>query len=166
MGCPTSNWSRSETASRFDSYKNKSVAEQNSIKLAWETLKEDAYEDLRACIYEEEADRYRFRQLVANAVMATDIKEPKLQAVRKKQWNSVFRASSNDAEAGEEELEDRKAKLVIEHIMQAGNVAHTTQHWSIFLKWNECLYLLEMYQAFKKGRADEDPSVYWYEDEL
>lgn len=146
-------------------YKNKSVAEQNSIKLAWEALKEDGYEDLRACIYEEEADRYRFRQLVANAVMATDIKEPKLQAVRKKRWNSVFRASSNDTEAGEEELEDRKAKLVIEHIMQAGNVAHTMQHWTIFLKWNECLYL-EMYQAFKNGRADEDPSVYWYEDEL
>jgi len=146
-------------------YKNKSVAEQNSIKLAWETLKEDGYEDLREAIYEEEAERYRFRQLVANAVMATDIKEPKLQAVRKKRWNSVFRASSNDTEAGEEELEDRKAKLVIEHIMQAGNVAHTMQHWSIFLKWNECLYL-EMYQAFKNGRADEDPSVYWYEDEL
>jgi hypothetical protein len=145
-------------------YKNKSVVQQNSIKLAWETLKEDGFDELRNCIYEDEAERYRFRQLVANAVMATDIKEPKLQAVRKKRWSSVFRSSSRDTE-GDTETEDRKAKLVIEHVMQAANVAHTMQHWTIYIKWNERLYQ-EMYQAYKNGRADEDPSIYWYEDEL
>jgi class 3 adenylate cyclase len=145
-------------------YKNKSVVQQNSIKLAWETLKEDGFEDLRDCIYEGDTERYRFRQLVANAVMATDIKEPKLQAVRKKRWSSVFRSSSRDTE-GDTETQDRKAKLVIEHVMQAANVAHTMQHWSIYIKWNECLYQ-EMYEAYKNGRANEDPSIYWYEDEL
>jgi class 3 adenylate cyclase len=145
-------------------YKNKSVVQQNSIKLAWETLKEDGFEDLRDCIYQGDTERYRFRQLVANAVMATDIKEPKLQAVRKKRWSSVFRTSSRETEV-DTDTQDRKAKLVIEHVMQAANVAHTMQHWSIYIKWNERLYQ-EMYEAYKNGRADEDPSIYWYEDEL
>jgi 3'5'-cyclic nucleotide phosphodiesterase len=145
-------------------YKNKSVLQQNSIKLAWETLKEDGFEEFRNCIFEDEAERYRFRQLVANAVMATDIKEPKLQAVRKKRWSSVFKSSAKDTE-GDTETEGRKNKLVIEHVMQAASVAHTMQHWTIYMKWNECLYQ-EMYQAYVNGRADEDPSIYWYENEL
>ena len=145
-------------------FKNKSVLQQNSIKLAWETLKEDGFEELRSCIYENEVERHRFRQLVANAVMATDIKEPKLQAVRKKRWSSAFRTAARDTE-GDTETEDRKAKLVIEHVMQAASVVHTMQHWTIYMKWNECLYQ-EMYQAYVDGRADEDPSIYWYEDEL
>ena len=147
-------------------FKNKSVSEQNSIKVAWELLKEPGFESLRSCIFEDESERYRFRQLVANAVMATDIKEPKLQAVRKKRWDSVFRSSSKKKKDEEsQELIDRKSKLVIEHVMQAANVAHTMQHWTIFRKWNECLYV-EMFQAYKNGRADEDPSTFWYEDEI
>eukprot|EP00980_Cylindrotheca_fusiformis_P007042 scaffold1479_cov127-Cylindrotheca_fusiformis.AAC.1 len=51
----------------------KSVAEQNSVELAWDVLMSDEYSSLRACIYQTEADLRRFRQLVVNAVMATDI---------------------------------------------------------------------------------------------
>ena len=50
-------------------YKNKSVAEQNSIDLAWELLMDDAFGALRACIYTNAAERDRFRQLVVNSVM-------------------------------------------------------------------------------------------------
>eukprot|EP00980_Cylindrotheca_fusiformis_P016919 scaffold5145_cov92-Cylindrotheca_fusiformis.AAC.2 len=51
----------------------KSVAEQNSVELAWSMLMSEEYGALRACIYHTEDDLRRFRQLVVNTVMATDI---------------------------------------------------------------------------------------------
>ena len=54
-------------------YRNKSVAEQNSVDLAWDKLMSVEYKDLRACIYGSQEELNRFRQLVVNVVMATDI---------------------------------------------------------------------------------------------
>jgi hypothetical protein len=54
-------------------YKNKSVAEQNSVELAWSLLMEARYKDLRHSIYRTEAEFWRFRQLIVNAVLATDM---------------------------------------------------------------------------------------------
>jgi hypothetical protein len=57
-------------------YENKSVLEQNSIDLAWEMLMEPAYSDLRRCFFPKEEDMLRFRKLVVNSVLATDIFDP------------------------------------------------------------------------------------------
>ena len=54
-------------------YKGKSVAEQNSVDLAWYLLMDDKYEDLRRAIYCNEKELERFRKLVVNIVLATDI---------------------------------------------------------------------------------------------
>lgn len=48
-------------------YKNRSVAEQNSFDLCWELLMDNSFEDLRACIYTNEEELYRFRSLVVNS---------------------------------------------------------------------------------------------------
>jgi hypothetical protein len=53
-------------------YNNKSIAEQNSVDLAWDLLMEEDYPDLRRTIYTTEEDFLRFRQLVVNIVMATE----------------------------------------------------------------------------------------------
>jgi hypothetical protein len=60
-------------------YKNKSIAEQNSVDLAWNLLMHSSYNELRATIYSTEAEMIRFRQLVVNSVMATDIVEKDLK---------------------------------------------------------------------------------------
>lgn len=52
-------------------YGYKSVAEQNSIELAWNLLMGKSYEKLRQVIYTTEAEYNRFRQLVVNTVLAT-----------------------------------------------------------------------------------------------
>ena len=52
-------------------FQNKSVAEQNSVELAWETLMLPDFEDLRACIYCNEEEFARFRQIIVNIVLAT-----------------------------------------------------------------------------------------------
>ena len=157
-------------------YNNKSVAEQNSVDLAWELLMEPAYKELRACIYVNQKELDRFRQLVVNAVMATDIFDKELGAVRKKRWEKAFDTSSSSSslfnpvtgrwsESSKQEHANRKATIVIEHLIQASDVCHTMQHWNVYIKWNE-RYFHECYQAFLNGRADKDPSEGWYEGEL
>lgn len=54
-------------------YRNKSIAEQNSVDLAWDLLNDGKYRELQHCIATTQEERKRFRQLVVNSVMATDI---------------------------------------------------------------------------------------------
>eukprot|EP00980_Cylindrotheca_fusiformis_P023089 scaffold10105_cov129-Cylindrotheca_fusiformis.AAC.2 len=152
-------------------YKKKSVAEQNSVELAWDMLMQDEYADLRACIYQTKEDLHRFRQLVVNTVMATDIVDKELQTLRKARWETAFSENSalRDLVGGpgesETDQENRKATIVIEHLIQASDVAHTMQHWHIYKSWNE-KFFMECYGAFKAGRADSDPSKDWYKGEI
>ncbi len=55
--------------------------------------------------------------------------------------------------------------IVIEHLIQASDVAHTMQHWHIYEKWNERLFA-EMSVAFQQGRMGKDPAEGWYKGEL
>ena len=144
-------------------YNGTSVAEQNSVDIAWELLMDDHFRDLRACIYTDEEELRRFRQLVVNAVMATDIVDKQLKTLRNDRWEKAF------ASKGHEEPADitvnRKATIVIEHLIQASDVAHTMQHWHVYIKWNE-RFFLECYKAYLDGRAEKDPSINWYQGEL
>jgi hypothetical protein len=144
-------------------YNNKSVAEQNSVDLAWDLLQEPTYKDLRACIYESQEELERFRQLVVNAVMATDIVDKELGALRKERWNKAFYESNEQDE--ETTIVNRKATIVIEHLIQASDVAHTMQHWHVYIKWNERLFD-ELYKAYAEGRSKTDPSEGWYKGEM
>ena len=161
-GVPNSQLVKESTRSA-QIYKNKSVAEQNSVDLAWEILMRDDYKDLRACIYQTEEDLRRFRQLVVNTVMATDIVDKELQALRKARWETAF--SKTSANVADSDSEDRKATIVIEHLIQASDVSHTMQHWHIYKTWNE-KFFMECFGAYKAGRAETDPSINWYKGEI
>jgi 3'5'-cyclic nucleotide phosphodiesterase len=106
-------------------YHNKSVAEQNSIDVAWEVLMDDEFRELRRTIYTSCNELHRFRQLVVNSVMATDIFDKELSALRKARWEKAFGMDESFSPAGT----NRKATIVIEHLIQASDVAHTMQHW-------------------------------------
>eukprot|EP00980_Cylindrotheca_fusiformis_P013555 scaffold3456_cov112-Cylindrotheca_fusiformis.AAC.1 len=88
----------------------KSVAEQKSVDIAWDMLMEDRYADLRACIYQTEEDLRRFRQLVVNTVLATDIVDKDLQALRKARWETAFDCKPGTLDDGVDS-EDRKATI-------------------------------------------------------
>jgi hypothetical protein len=60
---------------------------------------------------------------------------------------------------------NRKATIVIEHLIQASDVSHTMQHWHVYRKWNERLFC-EMYAAYKSGRASCNPADSWYKGEM
>jgi class 3 adenylate cyclase len=128
-------------------YHNKSVAEQNSVDLAWNLLNQPKYMSLRACIYTDQEEMQRFRQLVVNSVMATDIADKDLGALRKARWEKAFKndarsVTSNGTSIDSSNQDDvnRKATIVIEHLIQASDVSHTMQHWHVYLKWNERLF--------------------------
>ena len=140
-------------------YDNKSVAERHSVSLALTVLSEAQFRNLQACIYPTKAHYLRFRDLLINAVLATDISDKELKLNRQMRWTAAFHSPVGfDDPTG-------KAAIVVDHIIQASDVAHTMQHWHIFRKWNAKLFN-EMYDAYIDGRSDTDPGLKWYENEL
>jgi 3'5'-cyclic nucleotide phosphodiesterase/Adenylate and Guanylate cyclase catalytic domain len=143
-------------------YKGKSVAEQHSVELAWDLLMERKYEKFRSTICSDSDELTRFRQLVVNSVLATDIMDKDLKALRNSRWEKAF---SSHYEESEKDSIDRKATIVIEHLIQASDISHTMQHWTVYRRWNARLFK-EMYAAYQDGRSDKDPSEFWYEGEI
>jgi hypothetical protein len=146
-------------------YNNKSVAEQNSIDLAWALLMEDRFQVLRRAIYSTEAEFRRFRQLLVNTILATDIMDKELKSMRNAKWDKAFAESYVGPQDGMLDINNRKATVVIEHLIQASDVAHTMQHWQVYRKWNGRLFK-ELYRSYTEGHSDKDPSEGWYEGEM
>jgi hypothetical protein len=90
--------------------------------------------------------------------------DKELNGLRKQRWADAF-----SEQAGREDtahaVVNRKATIVLEHMIQASDLAHTMQHWQIYRKWNE-RFFVECYRASQEGRAEKDPSVSWYQGEL
>ena len=148
-------------------YKNRSVAEQNSFDLAWELLMDDSFYSLRSTICPTETDLRRFRQIVVNSVMATDLGDKEMKELRNGRWNKAFK-KDDQGQVMEENLSiatNRKATIVIEHLIQAADVAHMCQHWNLYRKWNERLFQ-EHYKAYRDEREEKCPSDGWYEGEM
>ena len=60
-------------------------------------------------------------------------------ALRKARWNKAFNddnsENNSDTKYTIEDVVNRKATIVIEHLIQASDVAHTMQHWDVYRKW-------------------------------
>jgi 3'5'-cyclic nucleotide phosphodiesterase len=124
---------------------------------------EDQFKELRATIYHTDVELIRFRQLVVNSIMATDKADRKLKQLRHSRWERAF--SPNTVDLDHRDTINRKATIVIEHLIQASDEAHTMQHWHIYRKWNE-RFFFECYQAYLDGRAEKNPADRWLEREI
>jgi hypothetical protein len=120
------------------------------------------YIDLRNCMFGNKEDIEHFRQVVVNVVLATDIFDKELNTLRKDRWARSFSEENGDKKHGDKDL---KATIVIEHIIQASDVAHTMQHWHVYRRWNERLFQ-ELSLAYRAGRMGADPATFWYQGEL
>ena len=100
-----------ENSSMAKFYMGKSVAEQNSVDLAYDLLQSDSFKHFRATLLPDSNEEARFRQLVVNSVMATDIMDKSLGQARKNRWNMAFDAT---VEEDPEQSVNRKATIVIE----------------------------------------------------
>jgi class 3 adenylate cyclase len=146
-------------------YKNQSVAEQNSVEIAWWLLMTPNFSALRDAIYSNAVEKRRLRQLLVNSVISTDILDRDLKVHRDRRWNKAFHKKTTSKLPEKVKIKDIQATVVIEHMMQAADSAHTMQNFRTYLKWNERLFE-EMYQAYHDGRAEKDPSKSWYKGEL
>eukprot|EP00934_Nitzschia_sp_Nitz4_P005403 Nitzschia sp. Nitz4//scaffold296_size27349//382//4345//NITZ4_008196-RA/size27349-snap-gene-0.39-mRNA-1//1//CDS//3329546261//5393//frame0 len=147
-------------------YENRSVAEQNSLDLSWELLMDKRYDDLRDTLCETPEELSRLRELVVNVVLATDIMDKDLKVLRNDRWAKAFDKAEESAHVGNViEDRNRKATIVIEHLIQASDVAHTMQHWHVYRQFNQRLFE-ELYRAHKEGRGGKDPTEFWYKGEL
>jgi len=100
-------------------YHGRSVAEQNSIDIGWKLLMSNDFVDLRGAIYSNDEEMKRFRQLIVNCVMATDIMDKQLIADRNERWDRAF-GDNQDLHT-----RARRAIIVLEHWIQASDVSHT-----------------------------------------
>merc|ERR1712226_498123 len=107
--------------------------------------------NFRRAIYSTKAELKRFRQLVVNTILATDIMDKELKTLRNARWDHAFSELANTKQERLIDSTNRKATIVIEHLIQASDIAHTMQHWQVYRKWNARLFQ-EMYRAFKEGR--------------
>lgn len=162
-GVPNSQLVKENTkiAETFD---GKSVAEQNSVVVAWNLLLQPKFALLRHTLCATIEEAKRFRQLVVNAVMATDVMARDLKVLRDLRWAKAFASVPLTGEAPSVTI-NRKATVVIEHLIQASDVCHTMQHWHVYRKWNERLFE-EMTQAYRAGRAENNPADSWYQGEM
>jgi 3'5'-cyclic nucleotide phosphodiesterase len=142
-------------------YGGKCVAEQNSLDLTWSLLMSNQFDALRNCIFASKSDLMHFRQVLVNAVLATDMFDKELNEQRDTRWEKAFSITKKN----DSEISDMRATLVIELLMQASDVAHTMQHWQVYRKWNKKLFN-EMMFAYRAGRMTSDPSTFWYQGEL
>jgi len=150
----------------MNTYGSKSLAEQNSVDLAWDLLMTDRYRPLVTVLCRDNTELSRLRQLVVNSVMATDIMDPDLKKLRNGRWDKAFNNTNVENQDTSHEAINRKATIVIEHLIQASDVSHTMQHWNVYKKWNARLFK-EMYKAYIDGREGvKDPSIFWTKGEI
>ena len=84
-------------------YNDQSVAEQRSLAVAFTTLKEDKYEALRTVLFDDDdsggndkktsnnanEDFFKFRKLVIDLVLVTDIASPERTQIVKSRWKEA-----------------------------------------------------------------------------
>jgi hypothetical protein len=145
-------------------YKGKSIAEQNSVDCAWHLFTSSAFDELRKTLCETDEEMALFRQMVVNLVIATDLFDYDLIKVRDERWHQVILGVS-DPSKDPRYYFNRRATIILELMVQASDISHVMQHWSIYRKWNTRLFE-EAYAAFLAGRAKNDPAEDWYEGEL
>lgn len=148
-------------------YDHQSVSEQNALDMAWRALMDPEFEDLRRCIYADEKELREFRSVLVHGVLATDMTDKSLNKIIQRRWEKAFNSSVPKEAVHEDEaaIVSRKATAVVEHLMQAAEVSHAMQHWHVYCKWSQLLFV-EAYTSFQTKRTDMDPSVGWYRKEL
>ena len=98
------------------------------------------YSNLQKAIYQNEAELRRFRQLVVNMILATDIFDKDMKSIREQRWDKAFHAYDDqchdDGKKKDDDVQKQastrsvastalnqvinlKATVVIEHLIQS-----------------------------------------------
>jgi len=161
-----------------ETYNKTSIAEKNSLKIAFDILNEECFSSLRDKIYgSNPADATKFENIAQDTILCTDIFNANRMAISKERWEIAFSKQNTDCEASYthnpaigntnhdiNELEidkicifpddDEHACLqktsALEHLIQVADVAHNFQSWEVFIKWNYRL-VKELFVCHESG---------------
>ena len=63
--------------------------------------------------------------------MSTDIVDKQMKELRNGRWSKASKTGdkANHVDENPQDEINRKATIVIEHIVQASDISHTMQHW-------------------------------------
>ena len=145
-------------------FNGRSLSQQLSFERCWNLLQEARFKILRAAIFRTPEEESRFREELLFCVIATDLVDEESNETRRQRWEKAFIGVPTTEEAIED-LNDRKALLLMEYIVQASSVVHAMQHWEVYSKWSS-RHFVELYNAYADGRTSENPQNWWYETEL
>mmetsp|Transcript_10119 Transcript_10119/g.11752 ORF Transcript_10119/g.11752 Transcript_10119/m.11752 type:complete len:1124 (+) Transcript_10119:340-3711(+) len=145
-----------------------SCQEKNSIDTALTLLNQRKYRNLLEAIYYV-MDKESFEKVLKWAILSTDIVNPVIIQETISRYNQVYKSNDSyqkvyDSDSGVTQLSDKlesdpTQRVAIEHAIQITDVAHITQSWENFVKWNFRLYkeCMDNYE----NRLLPDPSVTW-----
>jgi len=149
-------------------YKKRCISEQNSIDISWWLLMKADFDDLRSSIYSDLSEKRRFRQVLVNSVIATDVLDSKMKQHRANNWNKAFvekvksrRRDFMDAN----EKRNLQVTSIIECCMQVADSSYRVQSYRAYTKWNEQLFE-EALKAYHAGSLEVNPASHWYKSEL
>jgi len=71
-------------------YNDQSVAEQRSLAIAFSMLMKKGFETLRKVLFEDDKEYMRFRKIVIDLVLCTDIASPERVQIVKSKWKEAF----------------------------------------------------------------------------
>lgn len=140
-------------------YRRTSVARQHAIDVAWSVFAEPHFSELRQFMFGSsttcETWQARFRQVIVNTILATDISNTQLNQERQERLDRVL----------SEESSALRTTVTLEYLMRAAYVAHVMQAWPIYQKQNQ-LRFQESMAAFEEQRLSADPANFWYKSEF
>jgi hypothetical protein len=146
--------------------KGKSITQNHAFELSWAMLSDPKYKELCTVLCPASEDFTRFANLTQGCVICTDVMNPMLSAARKRRWEQIFdRPCEMDDSETLERSNPRKTKAMLEHLMLAAHLTHTTQSWSFYIDWTGRLFQ-ETVAAFMEGKVSTDPADYWFDKEL
>ena len=103
-------------------YNDQSVAEQRSLAVAFSTLLSPDFDRLRDVMFASREDYQRFRKVVIDLVLTTDIASPERTQIVKSKWKEAFPTAAQAARAEQREEQRRRSS------MAASSAIHHRQH--------------------------------------
>ena len=94
-------------------YNDQSIAENWSIYIGFSELLQDEFKDLRQVLFPDKEDYRRFRKMVINLVLTTDIASPERTQLVKSKWKEAF---GDPIETIERKMEARRMSLTGQNV--------------------------------------------------
>lgn len=160
---------------------SESIAERNSLSIAFSLLKKDCFVNLRKGIARTSYEMEVFEATVADIVLGTDIASQDRRNQDDDEWSCAFGDHDKHCTIGKStgivnecscsNMNDKtslRVKAALKMLIKAADIAPNMQEWRIFTRWSHNLFVEEN-KAYVCGRVvsgTRNPAENWYDNQL